>query len=81
MVRETFTWFGERFIKAVNERLTEIAGYPDRYAKRKAEFREVVTKIFPYIIIYEFLEKDRIVFVSYIFHSKRNPKLKYRRKR
>ncbi len=85
---EAFKWYerrspglGVRFIESVNKKLFEISSYPDRYAKRKSEFREVSTNIFPYIIIYEFLAKEKIVFVSYVFHSKRNPKLKYRRKR
>jgi plasmid stabilization system protein ParE len=85
---EAFLWYeqrslglGVRFIEAVNKKLIELAKYPDRYAKRKSEFREVSTNIFPYIIIYEFLSKEKVVFISYIFHSKRNPKLKYRRKR
>ena len=71
---------GVRFIEAVSTRLNEISNYPNRYAKRSAEFREVSTNIFPYILIYEFLPKEKVVFISYIFHSKRNPKLKYRRR-
>ncbi len=85
---EAFQWYeerspglGVRFIEAVNKKFIELGKYPDRYAKRKSEFREVSTNIFPYIIIYEFLSKEKVVFVSYVFHSKRNPKLKYRRKR
>ena len=85
---EAFQWYekrlpglGERFIATVNERLLEISTQPDRYAIRKAEFREVPVRIFPYIIIYEYLPKDKIVFISYVFHRKRNPERKYRRKR
>ncbi len=85
---EAFHWYekrlsglGVRFIGEVNKKLVELSNYPDRYSKRKFEFREVSTNIFPYIIIYEFLSKEKVVFISYVFHSKRNPKLKYRRKR
>ena len=85
---ETVQWYedrspglGTRFIEALNERLTEISAFPDRYPKKKGLFREVSTKIFPYIIIFEFLQKEKVVFVSYIFHIKRNPQLKYNRKR
>ena len=87
-LHETFQWYEERstglgirFIEAVNERLNELSKYPERHAKRMAEFREVATNIFPYIIIYEFLPTEKVVFVSYVFHTKRNPKLKYRRKK
>lgn len=66
-------------MESVNKRLNEIAQHPDRFAKRKGNYREVVIAVFPYVIIYEILEKGQIVFVSYIFHVKRNPRLKYKR--
>ena len=85
---QAFQWYeerspglGVRFINAVNDKLVELSNYPDRYPKRKGELREVSTKVFPYIIIYEFLKKERIVFVSYVFHARRNPNRKYKRKR
>ena len=85
---EAFQWYqkrslglGVRFIAAVSEKINELSKYPERYAKRRGEYREVSTSIFPYVLIYEFLSKEKIVFISYVFHSKRNPKLKYRRKR
>lgn len=85
---EAFQWYEERsqglgirFIEVVSNKLSELSNYPDRYAKRKGEFREVSTNIFPYILIYEFLPKEKIVFISHVFHTKRNPKLKYPRKR
>ena len=87
-LEEVFQWYeerstglGVRFIEAVSEKINEISKFPNRYAKRSAEFREVSTNIFPYILIYEFLSKEKIVFISYIFHGKKNPELKYRRKR
>ena len=75
------TGLGVKFIEAISNKLNEISIHPDRYAKRIDEFREVSTNIFPYILIYEFLPKEKVVFVSYVFHSKRNPTLKYKRKR
>ncbi|MGI8951700.1 MAG: type II toxin-antitoxin system RelE/ParE family toxin [Chitinophagaceae bacterium] len=86
-MKESYLWYeqrsenlGKRFISAVDKRLDEIADHPERYSKRKVNYREARTEIFPYIIIYEILEKEKIVFVSYIFHARRNPKLKYKRK-
>jgi plasmid stabilization system protein ParE len=85
---EAFQWYeerspglGVRLIEAVSQKLYELSKYPDRYAKRIAEFREASTNIFPYILIYEFLPKEKVVFISYVFHTKRNPKLKYQRRR
>ena len=87
-LEEAFQWYEERseglgirFLKAVNDKLNELSKYPDRYAKRMRGFREISINIFPYILIYEFLPKEKVVFISYVFHTNRNPKLKYRRKR
>ena len=85
---EAFQWYEDRspdlcvsFIEAVNERFFELSKSPERFQKRKASFREALIKTFPYILIYEFLPKENVVFVSYVLHAKRNPKLKYGRKR
>jgi plasmid stabilization system protein ParE len=82
----SFQWYeerseglGVRFMASINKRFYEIAQHPERFAKRKGNYREVGIEAFPYIVIYEILNKKRIVFVSYIFHAKRNPMLKYKR--
>jgi mRNA-degrading endonuclease RelE of RelBE toxin-antitoxin system len=83
---ESYQWYeerseglGVRFIASVNKRLNEIAVHPERYAKKKGGFREVMIDVFPYTIIYEILKKEELIFVTYIFHIKRNPKQKYKR--
>jgi CRISPR/Cas system-associated endonuclease Cas3-HD len=55
------------------------AAYQQRLSKKKGNYREVGIAIFPYIIIYEVLKKEKVVFVSYIMHSNRNPNIKYKR--
>jgi mRNA-degrading endonuclease RelE of RelBE toxin-antitoxin system len=83
---DSYKWYqarseglGVRFITFVNKRLTDIADHPERYAKKKDSFREATVDVFPFIIIYEVLKKEKVIFVSYIFHAKRNPRLKYKR--
>ena len=87
-LEEAFQWYEERspglglrFIESVSEKINDLSKNPDRYAKRIEEFREVSINIFPYNLIYEFFPKEKVVFISYVFHTKRNPQLKYRRKR
>ncbi len=70
---------GDRFIHVIQNKLALIAQFPDRYPKRKGNFREAVVKTFPYLIIYTVYKKDQIVTVSAIFHASRNPKRKYRK--
>ncbi len=70
---------GKRFIALVDKKINEIALNPLRFPKTKNGFRETMMSIFPFIIIYEVYEKDQLIFVSYIFHAKRNPRIKYKR--
>jgi plasmid stabilization system protein ParE len=83
---DTFEWYekrsaglGVRFINAVNKRFNQLKEYPERYPVKKKNYREVRTEVFPYLIVYEIFKDKQVVFVSYIFHAKRNPKLKYKR--
>lgn len=48
----------ERFISAVNKRLYEIAAHPERYPKKKRDYRETRVNTFPYLIIDEVLKKE-----------------------
>ena len=70
---------GERFIKMVETKLDLVLKFPERYPKRKGNFRETLVNIFPYIIIYTFNKKNQIVIVSSIFHASQNPRKKYRK--
>ena len=67
---------GIRFINVIQNKLNIIAQHPERYPKRKGNFRETPVKTFPYIIVYTVYKKEKIITVSAIFHSRRNPKLK-----
>ena len=71
---------GLKFIASVHKKLKDIAAQPDKYAKKIKNYREVGVDVFPYVIIYEVLMDEQKVFIHYIFHNRRNPKLKYRRK-
>jgi len=70
---------GHRFMSLVNKRINEIAQSPELHKKKKGNCREALVSVFPYVIIYEIFKKEKVVFISYIFHTKRNPRLKFRR--
>jgi plasmid stabilization system protein ParE len=85
-LEESYKWYnerseglGDRFIESVNKRITEIAEYPERYPKKKMNFREATITKFPFIIIYELLQNEKVINISYVFHTKRNPRLKFKR--
>lgn len=71
-LEETFLWYeerseglGARFIASVNKSLQIIISNPELYRKKKNDYREATVSAFPYIIVYEILKKDKIIFPSY----------------
>jgi len=60
------------------ERIQSIVHHPERYPIRKKEFRQVLIKVFPYLIIYKIDKNGNNVVIASIFHTSRNPKKKYR---
>jgi plasmid stabilization system protein ParE len=82
---ESFFWYesiqselGKRFLDAVKKTLKQVQHNPLLYQKNKANFREAQIGVFPFVVVFEWIEKRNIIKVSAIFHNKRNPKLKYR---
>lgn len=83
---EAIVWYetnleglGERFRHSINNKIKEIQEYPERFPKRKGNFREAITKHFPYTIIYTFYKKESCILVNAIFHTSRNPSKNYRK--
>jgi hypothetical protein len=81
---ESFDWYeeqliglGSRFISIVNNAFDIISINPEAFPKRKNLLRMMSINEFPYLIIYEVVEKESII---NILHTSRNPKLKYKRK-
>lgn len=86
-VDESYNWYedrlqglGDRFINAIGGTIEIICEQPDIYPKKKGNYREATLKDFPFVVVYEVLRKEQVVRVLYIFHTSRNPKLKYKRR-
>jgi plasmid stabilization system protein ParE len=83
-LEEALEWYenrskdlGKRFLKEVQKKLKVIQKQPDYYAVRQDHFREAKVKDFPYHVIYRIDESLKVIVVSSIFHTKRNPTSKY----
>ncbi len=83
---EAYEWYeekqkglGDRFMNQVERKLYQISEHPEYYGKRQNNYREAKVENFPFVIVYEFLGKKKLIHISAIYHSKRNPKKKYRR--
>jgi len=72
---------GNKFMKSVEKKLQQIAEHPEYYNKRHGNFREAKIENFPYMVVFEFYKNKQLIHISAIYHSKRNPKRKYRRKK
>jgi hypothetical protein len=87
-LEQSFHWYeergeglGEKFLLQINDGLNRILRDPERYAVRKEGFRELGIKKFPFVIVYQILADEGVIFITDFFHTKRNPALKYQRRR
>lgn len=80
MVRRAAERLGERFSKAVRQKIEEIALRPEVYGNRSNKsFREAKVGFFPYLIVYKVKKRAKEIYISSIHHMKRNPSTKYRK--
>lgn len=70
---------GEQFLIAVEQKLKKICKDPFIYKRSNKKFHEALTDTFPFLIVYFIDEANRIVIVTAIFHTSRNPKHKFKR--
>lgn len=84
-IREAALWYEERsenlgrdFEKKVFDKIEALKYYPDRYPVIKRNLREVKVQRFPFKIIYKFYKTRKIVLITSVFHTSRNPKHKYK---
>ena len=74
---DKWTGLGDRFMREVEKKLDQIEKTPERYPERRKGFRETKVRVFPYLIIYRIQKRKKIIAISSIFHTSRNPKKKY----
>lgn len=69
---------GTRFKNEIYNCLKKIEKSPQKYPLRPNNFRERRINIFPYLIIYRIEESEKLILISSIFHTSRNPQKKYK---
>jgi plasmid stabilization system protein ParE len=82
---DSFTWYeqqqkglGARFIDAVKYRIHAIEENPELFAIKFKSYREASIPVFPYVVIYRIIEREKIIRVYSVFHTAKNTKRKYR---
>jgi plasmid stabilization system protein ParE len=69
---------GKRFVKTIRDTLLTTSANPEAFPKTKGNFRQVVIKDFPFIIIFRYNRVENVMYILHVFHTSRNPKLKYK---
>lgn len=68
---------GDRFENEVYKRIDKYNNIlKDTPSEKNFSVRQKI-KIFPYLIIYRVAEKEKVILISSIFHTSRNPEAKY----
>ncbi len=84
MAKEAYDWYeeqqsglGELFLIEVDKCYDKIEGSPELYAKIKNNFRQIILKTFPYVVVFETVKNEVIVYA--VFHTSRNPRKKFKK--
>jgi plasmid stabilization system protein ParE len=81
MMRASYRWYekqrkdlGEEFLAEVDQKLKIIQSNPQLFAVVKKPYHQAPLERFPFLIVYEIIKNDIIVYA--IFHTSRNPNKK-----
>ena len=84
-MQDSYEWYenrieglGNRFVGIIDKTIEFILLNPEGYPEKSPPYREIVLNRFPYVLIYEFDKVKHIIYILHVFHTKRNPKLKYK---
>jgi hypothetical protein len=79
MQKEAYEWYesqkvglGELFLTELENKYNKITTTPFVYSKRQKEYRHVVLKKFPYVIVFKIIKRTVVVYA--VFHTSRNLK-------
>jgi len=83
MTKNAYDWYGqqksglgEEFLEELDGIYNRITLHPEYFCKVKKNFRQAALKRFPFVIVYEVIKMEIVVFA--VFHTSRNPKFKFR---
>lgn len=71
---------GDRFLKAVREKIEEILENPEVYGSRgNKKYREARVENFPYSIVYTHNKRKKKIFITAVHHMSKSPRDKFRK--
>jgi plasmid stabilization system protein ParE len=82
MTKDAYVWYetqkpglGEEFLDELDGVYLKLETHPEYFGKVKKNFRQAALKRFPFVIVYEIIKREVVVFA--VFHTSRNPKSKF----
>ncbi len=82
MTKDVYDWYeaqkpglGEEFLDELDGIYLKLETHPEYFGKVKKSFRQAALKRFPFVIVYEIIKTEVVVFA--VFHTSRNPKNKF----
>jgi len=85
MAKNAYDWYEEQkeglgnlFLSELGRCYTKLEKNPLFYQKLKKNYRHLVLNKFPYVLIFEIIEYEIIIFA--VFHTSRSPKFKFKKK-
>lgn len=85
-LQESFDWYeehraglGERFLNQIEAAITKVGNNPILFPVKVGLYRQYVVSTFPFVIVYEYIPEEQLVYILHIFHASQNPDKKLRR--
>ncbi|MGZ3756978.1 MAG: type II toxin-antitoxin system RelE/ParE family toxin [Mucilaginibacter sp.] len=83
MAKDAYDWYqekrlglGDLFFAELERCYDKIEAWPTSYPKVKKDFRHIVLKTFPYVIVFKIIENQVVIYA--VFHSSQNPSKKFK---
>jgi hypothetical protein len=77
MYEKRQTGLGERFLFELEKCYDKLELQPTIYAKIDKNFRQIILRTFPYVVVFEIFENEIVVYA--IFHTSMNPRKKFKK--
>lgn len=84
MAKEAYRWYedqqiglGDMFLQELNNCYDKLEIRPESYGRIKNDFRQIILRTFPYVVVFELFDEQVIVYS--VFHTRRSPKKKFKR--
>jgi toxin ParE1/3/4 len=84
MAKKAYDWYekqqtglGDLFLIELERCYDKLEDWPASYAKIQKNFRQIILKTYPYVVVFEIFDYDVVIYA--VFHTSRNPRKKFKK--